>query len=268
MKSFSKKPLIIAHRGVSEFAPENTFAAFQKAIDVGAEGIEFDVQLSKDGIPVVIHDPELKRLALIEGLVSDLTSEELQKLDVGSWFNEKYPNFADVDFSKQTVPTLVNFLDFLKEYKGLLYLELKCRKAEIKPLVEAVCKIIKSSELFPQIILKSFKLKAIAFAKIISPEIYTASLFSPKIVNVINKKKHLLEKAEDCLANEISIHYSLATKKLVNKATNRGLPVTIWTADNPRWVKRSFYLGLNAIITNDPAKFLKKREEILRNGRI
>lgn len=268
VKKINKSPLIIAHRGVSAFAPENTIAAFQKAFDVGAEGMEFDVQLSKDGIPVVIHDSELKRLALIEGLVSDLTSSELQKLDVGSWFNEKNPNLANKDFSNQSVPTLASLLNFLKDYKGLLYLELKCRKDEIEPLVKAVCKIIERSELFSQIILKSFRLKAIAFAKIISPEIYTASLFSPKIVNVINKKKHLLEKAEDCLANEISLHYSLATKKLVKKATNRGLPVTIWTADNPRWVKRGFDLGLNAIITNDPARLLRKREEILRNGKI
>jgi glycerophosphoryl diester phosphodiesterase len=268
MKPFSKKPLIIAHRGASALAPENTFAAFQRAIDVGAEGIEFDVQLSKDGIPVVVHDFELKRLALMEGLISDLTSAELQKLNVGSWFNEKFPNLADENFAKQTVPTLENLLDYLKEYKGLLYLELKCRKYEIVPLVEAVGKIIERSELFPQIILKSFRLKAIAFAKIISPDVYTASLFSPKIKNVINKKKHLLEKAEDSLANEISLHYSLATKKLVKKATNRGLPVTIWTADNPRWVKRGFDLGINAIITNDPERLLKKRREILRNGKI
>ncbi len=84
-----KKPLIIAHRGASAIAPENTLAAFRRAIDDGAEGIEFDVRLTKDGVPVVLHDAQLNRVGRCEGRVIDFTSKQLQKLDVGSWFNEK-----------------------------------------------------------------------------------------------------------------------------------------------------------------------------------
>ena len=266
MKSDLQKPLIIAHRGASAFAPENTLAAFRKAIETGADGIELDVRLSKDQIPVVIHDSDLQRLGLTEGRIKDFTSRELQKTDVGSWFNKSNPKLADQIFSKETIPTLAGLLDFLKDYKGIIYIELKCKKYEIEPLVKAVCKIIQNSHLFPQIIIKSFKLKAVAFAKVLLPEIYTASLFQPRILNVINKKKHLLKKAEDCLADEISIHYSLATKNFVKKAIRRGLPTTIWTADNPRWVKRGFKLGLNAIITNDPSLLLKRRAELLRKN--
>ena len=265
MKFKSKMPLIIAHRGASVVAPENTFAAFQKAFDVGAEGIEFDVQIAKDGVPVVIHDADLNRLGLIEGRVSNFTSDELKKIDVGSWFNRKNPKLAKSEFKDQTVPTLAEFLEFSKNYKGLLYLELKCKKHEIEPLVRAVCETIENSPLFPQVILKSFKLKAITLSKVLLPEIYTASLFTPKILNVINKKKYLLNEAEDCLANEISIHYSLATKKFVRRAKKRGFLVTIWTADNPRWIKRGFKLGLNAIITNDPERLLKKRENFIKS---
>lgn len=265
MKSDAKMPLIIAHRGASAVAPENTFAAFQKAFDVGAEGIEFDVQIARDGVPVVIHDEDLNRLAFIEGQVSRFTSDELKKLDVGSWFNRKNPKLSRAEFANQTVPTLVEFLEFSKDYKGLLYLELKCKKNEIEPLVRAVCKTIEHSPLFPQIIVKSFKLRAIALAKVIIPELYTASLFTPKILNVINKKKYLLNEAEACLADEISLHYSLATKKFVKRAKKRGFPTTIWTADNPRWIRRGYKLGLNAIITNDPEKLLKKREKFIRS---
>lgn len=263
MRSDSKMPWIIAHRGASAVAPENTFAAFRKAFDVGAEGIEFDVQIAKDGVPVVIHDNDLKRLALIEGRVSQLTSTKLSKLDVGSWFNRKNPQLAKNEFANETVPTLAEFLEFSKDYKGLLYLELKCKKPQIEPLVRSVCKMIESSPLFPQIILKSFKLRAITLAKVILPEIYTAALFTPKILNVINKKKYLLEEAENCLANEISLHYSLATKKFVKRAQKRGFPTTIWTADSPRWIKRGIKLGLNAIITNNPEKLLKKRKKLV-----
>ena len=107
------RPLIIAHRGASAFAPENTFAAFQKAIDDGADGIEFDVRLAKDGVPVVFHDSTLQRLAKIKNRVSDLTAEELNVIDVGSWFNRAFPGKADEKFAAETIPPLAKLFDFL-----------------------------------------------------------------------------------------------------------------------------------------------------------
>jgi len=86
------RPLIIAHRGASARAPENTLAAFQMAIDAGAEGVEFDVRLAKDDVPVVIHDHDLKRVGSLNERVASLTSNELGRIDVGSWFNHRYLN--------------------------------------------------------------------------------------------------------------------------------------------------------------------------------
>lgn len=254
-----KRPLIIGHRGASALAPENTIAAFRKAIEDGADGIEFDVRLSKDGIPVVFHDNDLVRLAQIDSQVIDLSCEDLKKIDVGSWFNRKNPKLSGTNFTKERIPTLAELLQFLRDYDGVIYIELKCRKEEMPDLVKAVCAQIKDDKLFRQIILKCFKLRALTLAKLEIPEIYTASLFAPKILNVFRKKKHLLEKAEDCLANEISLHFSLATQKLVRRAQSFGFPTTIWTADNPRWVKRAYKLGINAVITNNPARLLAWR---------
>src|SRR5215213_6660771 len=129
-----KKPLIIAHRGASALAPENTFAAFRRAIADGAEGIEFDVRLTKDGTPVVFHDATLARLTTRKNLVSNLTTEELQKIDVGSWFTRRGANHSGDDFSGETIPTLDGLLDFLKDYKGLIYIELKCRESETEKI--------------------------------------------------------------------------------------------------------------------------------------
>lgn len=265
MKSFGIKPLIVAHRGASALAPENTLAAFQKAFDDGAEGIEFDVQLAKDAIPVVVHDEDLNRLSGTENFVARMTSVELQKLDVGSWFNLTYPKYADDEFSKEFIPTLAHLFEFLQSYKGLLYVELKCGTEAADRLVEIVCKLIEKTNLLPQIILKSFDLKALALAKKILPEIRTASLFAPKILRILREKEYLLDEAQKYEADEISIHYSLATKGLVKKAKERGLPTTIWTADNPIWVKRALDFGINAIITNNPARLLAKKE-ITVNG--
>src|SRR4029078_199504 len=84
--NMSMRPLILGHRGASAVAPENTLAAFSRAIQDGAEGIAVDVRLSRDGVPVVIQDASLRRTALIDKLVSDLTVEELKHIDVGIWF--------------------------------------------------------------------------------------------------------------------------------------------------------------------------------------
>ncbi len=145
-----KKPLIIAHRGASALAPENTIAAFQKAIAGGADGIEFDVRLSKDGIVVVFHDSTLERLTTRKGLVSSLTAEELQKIDVGSWFNQHSRKQSNDDFSGETIPTLSRLLEFLKDFKGLVYIELKCRESETEKLSKAVCEMISDSPLLSQ----------------------------------------------------------------------------------------------------------------------
>ena len=155
-----KNPLIIAHRGASALAPENTLAAFQKAIADGAEGLEFDVRLSKDGAVVVFHDATLERLTARKDLVSNLTAEELQKIDVGSWFNQHKPNRSNDDFSKEMIPTLRQLLDFLKDFKGLIYIELKCRDSEVEKLSKAVCAVISDSPLLPNMIVKSFQLSA------------------------------------------------------------------------------------------------------------
>lgn len=257
------RPLIVAHRGASALAPENTLAAFRRAIDDRAEGIEFDVRLAKDGVAVVFHDATLNRTGLCDGNVAELTSAELAKIDVGSWFNKMDRRKANPDNSLQRVSTLTETLGFLKEFKGRIYIELKCRDSEIAALVSAVCGASGDSGLVSQIIIKSFKMAVIPRVRLLCPGLKTAALFAPKIMTILRKEKHLVKIAEEFGANELSLHYSLATQKLMEEAGKRELPVTIWTADNPRWVKRGIKLGLNAIITNNPAKLLAKRSEII-----
>jgi len=258
-----KKPLIIAHRGASALAPENTLAAFKKAIDDGAEGIEFDVRLSKDGAVVVFHDATLQRLSDRKNLVSSLTVEELQKIDVGSWFNRHKPTHSNDLFSNETIPTLGQLLEFLKDFQGLIYIELKCRESEVEKLAKAVCELIADSPLLPNIIVKSFQLETIPHIRRLCPKVKTAALFAPKIMTLLRKEKRLVNIAYELGADMISVHFSLATRKLMKKAEKRALPVTIWTADNPLWIKRAVDLGLFAVITNNPARLLAKRKEII-----
>lgn len=256
-------PLIIAHRGASKHAPENTFAAFKRAIDAGADGIELDVRLAKDGVAVVFHDSSLKRIAGRKGKISHFTSKELGSIDAGSWFNRTAPKLADPSYENESVRTLAETLEFLKGFGGRIYIELKCKEADAKALAKAVSSTICDAPLLPQIIVKSFKLSALPYVKKFCPAVRTAALFAPKIKNILRKDKHLLRLATDAGADEISLHYSLATRKLMKKAAKRDLRVIIWTADHPRWIRRALKLGLDAVITNDPARLVERRRQLL-----
>src|SRR6185295_10952895 len=116
-------PLILGHRGASAVAPENTLAAFSRAMSDGADGIEFDVRLSRDQIPVVIHDSTLKRTGLDDRSVSELTARELGEVDVGRWFAG--PAQAASSFAGEHLPTLVQVLELFSTNTGVLYLEMK-----------------------------------------------------------------------------------------------------------------------------------------------
>ncbi len=258
-EKMSNAPLIIGHRGASAHAPENTLAAFKMTIDAGADGIEFDVQLAKDGVPVVIHDATLKRTGLRPENVADLTSKQLGLVDAGSWFNTKYPKRSNTDFSHEMVPTLAQVLELCRDFGGLIYIELKVNSPDYTSLASAVCDVIRDSPRLSQMIVKSFKLAAIPEVRHHLPEVQTAALFEPTIMDFLRRRKHILAIAREFGADQISLHHSLVTPKLVSLATDAGMPVTIWTADSSKWVKRCRKLGIKALITNDPESLLTKR---------
>jgi glycerophosphoryl diester phosphodiesterase len=264
-----QKPLIIAHRGASALAPENTLAAFGKAIEDGAEGIEFDIQLSKDSVPMVFHDEDLKRIAGQDILVSKLTSDELQKINAGSWFNQTEPEKAQEHFANEIISTLEQTLGFLTNYKGLIYIELKCEaEGNAKVFSKSVGDVIKNSHLLPQMIVKSFNLDILPLIKEHCSNVKTAALFSPTVMILLRKERRLINIAEDLKVDGLSLHFSLATNKLMRRAKKRNLKVAIWTADNPRWVNRGLKVGIDHIITNNPARLLEKRHRILQKTSI
>ncbi len=264
MESTAIGPLIVGHRGASAQAPENTLAAFRKAIEAGADGVEFDVRLARDGVPMVIHDRTLNRTGRLDAAVAELTSKDLSKVEVGSWFHTAVRSDGRATRSSEQVPTLSRTLASLADFRGLIFIELKCEEEpEVEPLTQAVCEVIKDLSIAPQIIVKSFRLAIIPHVRMLAPAVRTAALFAPKVMTILRKEKYLVNIAAEFGADELSIHYSLATRKLMEKAGKHDFPVHIWTADHPRWVKRAIRLGIRSIITNDPAGLLKRRAELL-----
>ena len=254
-------PKIIAHRGASARAPENTLAAFARAVSDGAEGIELDVRLSSDRVAVVHHDSSLERTARTDSKVSALTAKELGSMDVGSWFQHHSPSDWKEEYAIERIPTLASVLQSLEKFNGRIYVELKCREPEVDPLVSAVCTDIMRSPLRDQIVVKSFRLAFIPLMRRTCPDVRTAALFAPKIMTILRKEKHLVDLAYEFGADELSVHFSLATRKLMKKAEKRGLPVAIWTVDHSQLLKRAMKLGVRYVITNDPARMIAKRDD-------
>lgn len=251
------RPLIVAHRGASAYAPENTLAAFALAIEAGADGVEFDVRLSKDGVAVVIHDATLTRTAGIDKRVADLTARQLSRVDAGSTFNAAHPARARAEFSSEGVPSLRSALSLLTNMTGPIYIELKCdADSEVAPLVDAVCREIGESPSLERIILKSFRLGAIPHARAVLPSVSTAALFAPQVMRILRKEKYLINIGQELGADHLSVHKSLATGKLVRNAAKCGMRVTVWTVNTKRGISRAAKRGVYAIITDDPSKLL------------
>lgn len=246
-------PLIIGHRGASAVAPENTTAAFREALAVGADGIEFDVRLTRDGVPVVIHDRTLRRTAGLPHRVADLTWAEISEIDVGSWFAGTFAN--------ETVPSLAELFTLFQSNNSTLYLEMKCDSpAEQRPLAEACVKAIDEHLLRSRVVVECFQLPALKILKEIDPDIKTVALFEPSFTNPsVLSDQRVINRATDIGAAALALHHRLARESLVQKAKVAGLHVAVWTVDDPAWIERARAVGIDALITNNPAVMLGHR---------
>jgi glycerophosphoryl diester phosphodiesterase len=253
------RPLIIAHRGASAVAPENTLAAFARAVSDGADGIEFDVRLSHDKVPVVIHDARLWRTARLARSVSDLSSRELSSIKVGSWFNRRFPRVAQPEYEDETIPTLESVFDFFSTSRGVLYVEMKCETSACDALAEACVDLIRKYSLAGQALVECFHLPAITQVKRLDSRIRTVALFEPLFKQPISlfKRIAMVEKARDCGADEIAMHHTLIAQRVVDRARQLNMPCVVWTVDHPRWLRRAASLGLKALITNNPARIVQ-----------
>ena len=262
MIPFKKSPLIIGHRGASALAPENTLAAFARAFDDGADGIELDVRLARDGVPVVIHDPSLSHTGRLKARVARLTSESLGQTDVGSSFNQRHPQLARVQYLKQTVPALEDVFRLMANsprQNTVCYVEMKTvtDKRSNSSLAAAVVEIIQRHSFHNRVIVISFNLRAIAAVKAIEPSLRTGALFGPR-QRATKSVRKIVANALGCGANEILLHHLIAKDRLLKLALEANLNPVVWTVENPAWVARAQESGIHALMTNNPARMLAR----------
>lgn len=255
------EPLIIGHRGASAVAPENTLIAFERAMAAGADGVEFDVQLARDGVPVVIHDATLKRTGLRHDAVSELSSLELGRIDVGSWFNLRFAAQARAEYVDATVPTLKQTLELLKDSNALLYIEMKCAASQSRSLAQEVASLIKQCRVRDRVVVASFLLDAIREIKEIDRAVRTGALFALKLTGPFPSKRAMVDRAVRYEADEALWHRSLARAGTIEEARRSGLKSVVWTVDHPSWIGRAKKYGIHAIITNDPERMFRERAQ-------
>ena len=235
-----ERPLIFAHRGASRVAPENTLAAFRQAVEIGADGIELDVQLSADGVPVVIHDTTVDRTTDGSGWVQKLTLAQLRGLDAGS--------HAGAAFAGERIPTLEEVLTEVGD-KLIVDIELKYPTVETASLEAQVIEVIRRLGMQRRVWLSSFKPYALHTARRLAPEMPCGLIYGP-----LSPGSWLLGPITP--HESIHPHASFVSARMMQRARRRGQRVITWTVDDPTQAQQLATCGVDAIITNTPAALL------------
>lgn len=230
---------VYGHRGFAGIAPENTLASFKKALEVGVDGIEFDVHLSKDGHVVICHDPTVERTTGGTGMIKDLALRELQALDAGSWFSE--------EFSGERIPALVDLLELVSGYDITLNIELKTDKVAYIGLEEAVIQVLKAYNMVERCVISSFNFESLVKVKSLLPYVTTGALYKN-----MSDIPHFWETMDALGVSALHPGFRGLSPEAVAEAKRRGYVVTVWTPDEPSDIEQMIAFGVDGIISNYP----------------
>ncbi|HLE22969.1 MAG TPA: glycerophosphodiester phosphodiesterase family protein [Anaerolineales bacterium] len=231
-------PLVIAHRGASAVAPENTLLAFEQALSLGADAIELDAKRSRDDEVVCFHDRTLRRTAGEDGTPGGRTLAELRSYDVGVWMGEA--------FSGQRVPTLSEVLEAVGR-QLLVNIELTDYWADQPRLAEAVVAVVRRHRLERRVLVSSFQSSALAASEARAPEIPRAHLVGPTWL--ARRDRLALRRAE---VQAEHLHESLAVPERIAAVQRAGKRVHVYTVDDPEAMKRLWGWGVDGLITDVP----------------
>ena len=239
------KPLVVAHRGASIEQPENTIEAFEAAINVGADAVEFDVRMTADAHAVVMHDPDVSRTTDGTGLVSELTLEEIRRLGVPTLREalECLAGRAAADIEIKNLPGEPGFTSDREE------------------AVEATLDALDAVGFPGQVIVSSFNPASIAHSRALRPDVPTGLLTEYEV------------DAEEALVRAASpghpwvlpfvLKVLEAGKGFADRVHAGGALLGVWIADDPETARRLFELGADAVATNDPRAIAAVRDEVV-----
>lgn len=226
-----------AHRGFSGNYPENTMLAFKKAVEVGADGIELDVQLTKDGEVVIIHDETIDRTTNGEGEVSSYTYEEIRKFDASFKFRGKY--------GINSIPTLKEYFEYIKDKNIVTNIELKTGVKEYLGIEDKVWNLIQEYNLQEKVIISSFNHYSILRMKNIAPNLKYGLLSETWIINA---GKYTKEIGVQCYHP----YFPNMTREIVEEIKSHGIEINTFTVNKEKDIRDMIEKGIDIIIGNYP----------------
>lgn len=232
--------LAIGHRGAAGHMPENTMPSFEKALELGADALEFDVALTRDGIPVVIHDDTLDRTTDGRGPVEAASFAEIAGLDAGAW---------------KTVPTHVPTLEeVLREYapRTLLNLEIKMSPRRVE-IVDACAEAVRAAKAEEAVVFSSFDHDALRLLRHVLPEARIG------VLSVATGFEHAMRCAAEIRAENVHPPVVLVGPVLVARAHAAGLRVWTWTANSREIIRAAVAAGVDGIFSDFPERVLEAR---------
>jgi glycerophosphoryl diester phosphodiesterase len=243
---------IIAHRGASHDAPENTLAAVRLGWERGSDSVEIDVHLSKDGRVVLMHDETTKRTAGMDRRVSEQTLEELSALDAGLWKGRRWAG--------ERIPTIDEVLETIPDGKRL-FIEIKCGPEILDALEAAIARSGKPEE---QLVIIGFSFETMELARRRFPRIpvfWLSSFEEAPSGGWTPSREHLISRAKSAGFEGLNLsHKGPVDAAFVQAARDAGLKLYVWTVDDPRIARRLVADGVDGITTNRP-KWLRERLE-------
>lgn len=240
---------VISHRGANMVAPQNTIIAFKKSIEIGCDGFETDIHLTKDGIPVVCHNFTIDETSTGKGAIKDMTLEQLRAFDFGKYKGE--------EFEGVKIPTLDEFLEISKSMGD----DMKVLDIELKSehfgeagteLAEKTIDAVKNHGLFDKLLISSFDPALLVVCKKVDKNCKTGILYSPNSTMGFKISTHPVGFAKEIGADALHPFYMYVTKGYVKRAHNAGLQVNPWTINDEKRVKKLLKAGVDGIITDNP----------------
>lgn len=226
-----------AHRGASGYCPENTMLAFVKAVELGCDGIETDVQMTRDGVLVLIHDERVDRTTSGSGLVKDYSYAELCRLDAGVWYGAQ--------FAGAKIPRAEELLLLARDTGIYLDFEIKTGVVPYEGIEEKLIKLIYLYGWQEHVILSSFNHYSMVRCKEIAPDLKTGLLYMEGLY-----RPGLY--ARTARADALHPHFYAVNEEVVREARAAGLLVNTFTVNDPARMQQFIRLGLDGIITNYP----------------
>jgi glycerophosphoryl diester phosphodiesterase len=249
-KEVFKMTNIIAHRGANKIAPQNTIPAFQKALEMGVDGFENDVHLTKDGFVVVCHNYSIDETSNGGGLIADLTLDELLKLDFGSYFSK--------DFEGTKIPRLEDFLDLCGGLK-VINIEIKNPKRGHNDIVRKTINTVKDFGLFDSLIISSFEPSILVECKEVDRLTKTGILYDPNSPYCGEICDDFTAYAKNIKADAVHPFYGLVDEDYIEEAHQAGIAVNPWTVNKDFAIQNLLDWGCDGIITDFADTALKLR---------